>query len=234
MTIRVLLADDQPLVRSGLRMLLDAETDLSVVGEASDGSTAVELALDLRPDLVLMDVRMPGVDGVEATRRITQDEALGPDRLVKVIILTTYHVDDAVYAALRAGASGFLLKDSEPSSLFAAIRAVAAGEAWLDPPVAQRLLRDFAARPDTKVPPPATVNQLTEREREVLVLVAHGLTNDEIAAHLVLGPSTVKTHVGRILMKLGLHDRASAVAAAYQCGLVVPGDTAPARRRSVR
>ena len=234
MTIRVLLADDQPLVRSGLHMLLDGESDLCVVAEASDGSTAVELALDLRPDIVLMDVRMPGVDGVEATRRLTQDETIGRDGLVKVIILTTYHVDEAVYAALRAGASGFLLKDAEPASLFAAIRAVAAGDAWLDPPVAQRLLRDFAGRPDSKVPPPATVNQLTEREREVLVLVAHGLTNNEIAAHLVLGTATVKTHLGRILMKLGLHDRAAAVAAAYQCGLVVPGDTAPSAPGGVR
>jgi DNA-binding NarL/FixJ family response regulator len=230
-TIRVLLADDQPLVRSGLRMLLDGEADMSVVAEAADGSAAIALAHELRPDVVLMDVRMPGMDGVEATRRLTEDVVDHPDRLVKVLIVTTYHVQDAVYAALRAGASGFLLKDAEPASLFAAIRAVAAGDAWLDPPVAQRLLRDFAARPDSKVPPPASVNQLTEREREVFVLVAHGLTNDEIAAHLVLGPATVKTHVGRILMKLGLHDRAAAVAAAYQSGMVRPGDTPPARAR---
>lgn len=231
MKVTVLLADDQPLVRGGLRMLLEAQPDLVVVGEAANGQAAVDLARQLGPDVVLMDVRMPGLDGVEATRLLTADQGSAADRLIKVLILTTYHVDETVYAALRAGASGFLLKDAEPSSLYAAIRAVASGEAWLDPPVAQRLLRDFAAQPDARVPAPASLAQLTQREREVLVLIAHGLSNDDIARHLVLGTATVKTHVGRILMKLGLHDRAQAAAAAYQSGLVHPGDRPPVVRR---
>jgi DNA-binding NarL/FixJ family response regulator len=230
MTVRVMIADDQPLVRVGLVMLLDAEPDLDVVGEAGDGRAALELAARLRPDVVLMDVRMPDMDGVEATRRLTGDQfGSGADHLVKVIILTTYHVDDAVYAALRAGASGFLLKDAAPDELVAAIRAVASGEAWLDPPVARRLLRDFASRPDRSLPAPDQLRELTPREREVLVLVAHGLSNGEIADHLVVGNATVKTHLARILMKLGLRDRAQAVAAAYQTGLVRPGDDPPAR-----
>ena len=228
MTVRVLIADDQPLVRAGLVMLLDAEPDLDVVGEAGDGRAALELADRLRPDVVLMDVRMPDMDGVEATRRLTDDQfGGGDDQLVKVIILTTYHVDDAVYAALRAGASGFLLKDAAPDELVAAIRAVASGEAWLDPPVARRLLRDFASRPDRSLPTPEQLRELTPREREVLVLVAHGMSNSDIADHLVVGNATVKTHLARILMKLGLRDRAQAVAAAYQTGLVRPGDDPP-------
>jgi DNA-binding NarL/FixJ family response regulator len=222
--IKVVVADDQPLIRAGLRMILDAEADIEVIGEATDGEQAIETAHQLQPDIVLMDVRMPGIDGVTATSRLIEIGAEDPDRLVKIIILTTFHVDTAVYAALRAGASGFLLKDSHPDELLQAIRAVARGEAWLDPPVARRLLADFAARPDPDVPPPATMAQLTPREREVLVLMAHGLSNEEIAQRLVLGMTTIKTHVGRILMKLGLHDRANAVAVAYQSGLVRPGD----------
>lgn len=225
--VRILLADDQPLVRAGIAMLLDAEPGLTVVGEASDGAEAVEQVERLRPDVVLMDVRMPGTDGLEATRRITVDAPAGTDRLTKVIVLTTYHVDDAVYAALRAGASGFVLKDAAPDDLVQAIRAVAAGGAWLDPPVAQRLLADFAARPAAGVPPPVALEQLTPREREVLTLLAHGMSSHEICAHLVVGAATVKTHLARILLKMGLRDRAHAVAVAYQTGLVKPGDAPP-------
>lgn len=228
MTVRLLLVDDQPLVRAGLAMLLDAEEGLSVVGEASDGEAAVRLAEALRPDVVLMDVRMPGMDGLEATRLLTCDgPPEDPDRMIKVIILTTYHVDEAVYGALRAGASGFVLKDAAPDELVAAIRAVAAGEAWLDPAVARRLLNDFVAHAELRVPAPATLEQLTPREREVLTLLAHGLSPAEIAEHLVIGMATVKTHLARVLMKLGLRDRAHAVAMAYKSGLVTPGDLLP-------
>lgn len=229
--VHILLVDDQPLVRTGLRMMLDAQPDIEVVGEASNGTEAIALATECRPDIVLMDVRMPGMDGVAATRKLVQDVVQDEDHLVKVIILTTYHVDDAVYAALRAGASGFLLKDAEPDELIRAVRAVANGEAWLDPPVARRLLTDFAGRPDTHMPRSITLKQLTAREQEVLVLMAHGLSNDGIADHLVVGMTTVKTHVGRILMKLAVRDRAQAVAAAYQLGLVQPGDQPPHRKR---
>lgn len=229
MTIRLIIADDQPLVRAGIAMLLTATPDLDVVAEAPDGASAVSLAADLQPDIVLMDVRMPG-GGLEATRRITEDPiSRDPDRPVKVIILTTYHDDEAVYAALRAGASGFLLKDAVPEDLVAAIRTVASGEAWLDPPVARRLLADFASLPERNIPPPATMQQLTVRERDVLVLVAHGLSNTEIAHHLYVGEATVKTHLSRVFIKLGLRDRAQAVVAAYQSGLVRPGDAAPPR-----
>jgi DNA-binding NarL/FixJ family response regulator len=226
--IRVLIADDQPLVRAGLAMLLSSEHDLDVVGEVGDGQAAVRSAQSLRPDVVVMDVRMPGMDGLEATRYLTADAPDGAsDNVVKVIILTTYHVDDVVYAALRAGASGFVLKDAAPDELVLAIRAVAAGEAWLDPPVARRLLADFAAQPASHVPPPVSVEQLTPREREVLILHGHGLSVSEIADHLVIGTATVKTHLSRVLMKLGLRDRAHAVAFAYQAGLVSRGDTLP-------
>lgn len=231
--IRVILADDQPLVRAGIAMLLEAEPGLKVVGEASDGAEAISETQRLAPDIVVMDVRMPGMDGLEATRRITCDAPAGdPDRVTKVIVLTTYHVDDAVYAALRAGASGFLLKDAAPDELVAAIHAVAAGGAWLDPPVARRLLADFAARPEHGVPPPVALEDLTPREREVLVLLAHGMSSQEIAAHLVVGGATVKTHLARILLKLGLRDRAHAVAFAYKAGLVSPGDAPPAREQA--
>ncbi|GGM10846.1 MULTISPECIES: response regulator [Micromonospora] len=227
MQIRVLLADDQPLIRAGLAMLLAAVADVEVVGEADDGAQAVELSRRLHPDVVLMDVRMPGTDGVEATRRLAEE--YDPQRPVRVIILTTYHVDEAVYAALRAGASGFVLKDAAPQELVAAVRAVAAGEAWLDPAVTRRLLDDLATRPDPGLPTPTRMRQLTPREREVLVLMAYGLSNQEIAEHLVLGEATVKTHVSRVLMKLGLRDRTHAVVAAYQSGLVTPGTPPPAR-----
>lgn len=229
MAIHVLLADDQPLVRAGLKMLLDAEPDIEVVGEVGDGQAAVDQVDQLHPDIVLMDVRMPGIDGVQATRILTADRPDDGNHLVKVIILTTYHVDEAVYAALRAGASGFLLKDAAPNDLVAAIRTVASGEAWLAPRVARRLLSDFAARPDRHLPAPGVMQQLTPREREVLVLVAHGLSNTEIADHLVVGEATIKTHLGRVFMKLGLRDRAQAVTAAYQTGLVKPGEHPPAR-----
>jgi DNA-binding NarL/FixJ family response regulator len=230
-TIRVLLADDQPLVRAGLAMLIGAEPDLQVVAEVGDGEQAVAAVRDLHPDVVVMDVRMPVMDGVQATRVITQDRAESScPGIVKVIILTTYHVDEAVYAALRAGASGFLLKDAAADELASAIRAVNAGDAWLDPPVARRLLIDFASRPERLAPPPAVMEQLTAREREVLVLVAHGFSNTEIADRLVVSLATVKTHFGRILLKLGLRDRAQAVAVAYQSGLVRPEESPPTAR----
>ena len=214
MTIRCLLADDQPLIRAGLAMLLAAEPDLAVVGEADDGDAAVRMASALRPDIVLMDVRMPGLDGVGATRIITRDER------IRVLILTTYHVDEAVYAALRAGADGFLLKDAAPDELVAAVRAIVAGEAWLDPAVARGLLTEFAARPMPNVDTPAAMRRLTPREREILILMAHGLSNAEIAERLVVGEATVKTHAGRVVMKLGVRDRTQAVVAAYRSGLV--------------
>ena len=222
--IRVVVADDQPLIRSGLAMLLDSADDIEIVSEAGDGAEAVAQAAQLQPDLVLMDVRMPVMDGVEATRRITADGfATDPDAPVKVLVLTTYHVDDTVVAALRAGAAGFMLKDAAPAELLAAVRAVAAGEAWLQPAVARGLLAEFAARPEPRAPERALLDRLTPREQEVLVLIAEGLTNGEIAARLVVGEVTVKTHVGRLLMKLELRDRVHAVIAAYECGLVVPG-----------
>ncbi len=228
MSVRLLLADDQPLVRAGIRMLLDAEPDLTVVGEAGDGVEAVRLARDLQPDVVLMDVRMPGVDGVAATGEICADDfSAAPDRPVRVLILTTYHVDETVYAALRAGASGFVLKDAVPQELLVAVRAVAAGEAWLDPAVARGLLTEFVGRLGPPVATPQQLRRLTAREREVLVAVAYGLSNAEIAGRLVVGEATVKTHVSRVLMKLGLRDRAQAVAVAYQSGLVTPGMALP-------
>lgn len=229
MTIRVLLADDQGLVRSGLAMLIDAEPDLTVVGEAQDGHEAVARVDELQPDIVLMDVRMPGLGGVEATRRITQDQVShNPDRLVKVIMLTTFHDEDAVYAAVRAGASGFLLKDADANALITGIRAVAAGGAVLDPPVAWTLLSDLAARPERNIPTPEAMRELTKRELDVHILIAHGYSNGEIADLLCLGEATVKTHVNRIYMKLDLRDRSQAVVAAYQTGLVKPGDDLPA------
>ncbi|PPK96147.1 DNA-binding NarL/FixJ family response regulator [Kineococcus xinjiangensis] len=231
----MLLADDQPLVRAGLAMLLDAEPGLDVVGEVGDGRGVLDRLAELRPDVVLMDLRMPGMNGLEATRRLTADPPPeDPDRIVRVIILTTYHVGDEVYAALRAGASGFVLKDAAPDELVAAIRAVAAGEAWLDPAIARRLLDDFAAHPPSSAEASARLDVLTSREREVLALLAHGLSSDEIAAHLFIGGATVKTHLARVLMKLGLRDRAHAVTFAYRTGLVHPGDPAPPPRRPGR
>lgn len=224
MSIRVLLVDDQQLVRSGIAMLLAGEPDIEIVGECADGASAVTTAAARQPDVVLMDVRMPGMDGVAATREITSDDfAADPDRPVRVIILTTYHVDETVYAALRAGASGFLLKDAAPTELALAVRAVTAGEAWLDPAVARTLIDDLTARPEPSIGVPGRLSTLTARERDVLVLVAHGLSNAEIARRLLVGEATVKTHLGRVLIKLGLRDRAQAVALAYQSGLVTPG-----------
>jgi DNA-binding NarL/FixJ family response regulator len=228
MTIRVVLADDQPLIRAGIGMLIRAEPDMVVVGEADDGAQAVSLALRESPDVVVMDVRMPGTDGVEATRQIVAGSATpGSRSTAAILILTMYNVDEAVYAALRAGASGFLLKDAAPDELPSAIRALADGNAWLDPAVARLLLNDFAARPERSVPTPTEMQQLTPREREVLALVAHGLSNVEIAGYLGVGENTVKTHFGRVLMKLALRDRAQAVVAAYRTGLVSPTDVLP-------
>ena len=217
--IRVVIADDQALVRGGFRALLDAQPDVEVVGEASDGEQAATLAAELRPDVVLMDVRMPGTDGLEATRRIAADPDLAD---VRVVILTTFDLDDYVFAALRAGASGFLLKDTEPVDLLAGVRAVARGDALLAPSVTRRLIEQFATR--LREPRPASVlTPLTEREREVVALVGGGLSNEEIAERLVVSPATAKTHVSRAMVKLGVRDRAQLVVLAYETGLVRPG-----------
>ncbi|MGH4023342.1 MAG: response regulator [Pseudonocardiaceae bacterium] len=227
MAVRVLVADDQPLVRAGIVMLLDAEPDIEVVAEAGDGQQALTQAHRHQPDVVVMDVRMPVVDGVVATRRITTEDfhsAAGAP--IRVLILTHYHADDAVYGALRAGAAGFLLKDAAPADLAAAVRAVSSGAAWLQPVVARGLLTEFAARPEPRIPCAETLRRLTPREREVLTLVGTGLSNTEIAERLLVEQVTVKTHLGRILMKLGLRDRAQAVVAAYENGLVTPGAAA--------
>ena len=220
MTIRVVLADDQALMRAGFRMILEAEDDLEVVGEAADGVEATDRALALRPDVVLMDIRMPRMDGVEATRRIVEEAADGGPR---VLILTTFDVDEYVYASLRAGASGFLLKDAPPEDLVQAIRVVARGDALLAPTVTRRMLEEFAGRPEPDAPPPEALEHLTNREVEVLRLVARGLANGEIAEELVVSETTVKTHIGHILAKLGLRDRVQAVVLAYEAGLVRPG-----------
>jgi DNA-binding NarL/FixJ family response regulator len=222
MTIRVVVADDQPLVRDGFRAQISLVPDMELVGLAATGLEAVELATTGLPDVVLMDVRMPVMDGIEATRRITSDERT---RDVRILMLTTFDLDEYVYAALRAGASGFLLKDSLPEDLFAAIRLVAAGEALLAPTVTRRLISEFAQRPETARAHPAALARLTDRERDVLALVAQGLSNNEVAGRLVLSPATVKTHVSRILTKLGARDRAQLVMLAYESGLVVPGDS---------
>ena len=219
MPIRVLLADDQALVRAGFRALLDAEDGLEVVAEAADGEVAVAAAREHAPDVVLMDVRMPRLDGLEATAAITADPALADTR---VLVLTTFELDEYVFGALRAGASGFLLKDVEPADLLTAIRVVAGGEALLAPRVTRRLIEAFAARPATELPEDA-LDDLTAREREVLGLVGAGLSNGEIAERLVLSPLTAKTHVSRLFMKLGVRDRAQLVVLAYETGLVVPG-----------
>jgi DNA-binding NarL/FixJ family response regulator len=212
--IRVLIADDQELVRAGFRKLLDAEDAITVVGEAADGQRAVSLATELAPDVVLMDIRMPRLDGIEATRRVTRTTA------VQVLILTTYDLDEYVFEALRAGASGFLLKDSPPDTLITGIATVARGDALLAPSVTRRLIAEFARRPAGS-PKPA-LPDLTPRETEVLVQVARGLSNREIAARLFLGEATIKTYVGNVLMKLGCRDRVQAVVAAYEAGVVEP------------
>jgi DNA-binding NarL/FixJ family response regulator len=217
--IRVLLADDQALVRAGFRALLDAQEGIEVVGEAADGDEAVRLARALRPDVVLMDIRMPGLDGLEATRAIAADELLDG---VRIVILTTFDLDEYVFEALRVGASGFLVKNTEPADLIRGVRAVASGDALLSPGVTRRLVAEFATRVREPRPSPA-LDQLTEREREVMGLVAAGLSNDEIAAKLVVSPATAKTHVSRAMVKLGARDRAQLVVFAYESGLVSPG-----------
>ena len=217
MSIRVLLADDEALLRGGVGMILGAQPDIEVVGEAADGAEAVELARRLAPDVVLMDVRMPGMDGLEATRRLM----LNGDP--KVIVLTTFDLDEYVYGAIRAGAVGFLLKTAPPAELAGAVRAAVRGDALLAPEVTRRLLEEFARRPPPGAATPPALAQLTERERDVLMLIARGCSNGEIARELIVGEATVKTHVNRIFAKLGLRDRVQAVVLAYETGLVRPG-----------
>jgi len=232
--IRVLLADDQALIRAGFRVLLEAADDIEVIGEAVNGDQAVELATAERPDVILMDIRMPGTDGLAATAQIAAADALNG---VKVVILTTFETDEYVYQALRAGASGFLVKDAEPEELIRAVRVVHRGEALLSPSVTRRLIASLATRapavpaaagrdPANPARPAADLARLTEREREVLALVAQGLSNEEIATRLYLSPLTTKTHVSHIMTKLGARDRAQLVVIAYESGLVVPGVTA--------
>jgi DNA-binding NarL/FixJ family response regulator len=218
--IRVLLADDQALVRAGFRALIESEADLQVVGEARDGEEAIAMTASLAPDVVLMDIRMPRMDGIEATRRIASDDGL---RRTRVVILTTFETDENVFDGLRAGASGFLVKDTEPAELLQALRVVAGGEALLSPGVTRRLIAEFASA----TPPPrrsARLDDLTERELEVMALVGAGLSNDEIAARLVVSPATAKTHVSRVMSKLDARDRAQVVVMAYESGLVIPGN----------
>lgn len=219
MTIRVLIADDQALVRAGFRVLVDSADDLVVVGEAADGAEAIALARATAPDVVLMDVRMPGVDGIEATRAICGPD--GPDG-TRVLVLTTFDIDEYVFDALRAGASGFLLKDTDPAELLQGIRVVAGGEALLSPGVTRRLIAEFARLPEAHAGKGPELEHLTEREREVLVHVARGLSNDEIAKALYISPATAKTHVSRIMSKIGARDRAQAVVFAYENGVVSP------------
>jgi DNA-binding NarL/FixJ family response regulator len=225
--IRVLLADDQALIRAGFRALLEHTRDIVVVGEATDGDQAVSLTEATRPDVVLMDIRMPGVDGLEATRRIADNDDLAD---VHVLILTTFEADDYVYEALRSGASGFVVKDTEPADLIQAVRVVAAGEALLSPSVTRRLIADIAARgrPDN-TPSNYPIDRLTDREREVLTLIGQGKSNDEIASDLFLSPFTAKTHVRNIMTKLAARDRAQLVVIAYETALVIPG-TSPNRK----
>ncbi|MCD0450112.1 response regulator transcription factor [Actinocorallia sp. API 0066] len=220
---RILLVDDQPLLRAGFRLILQAEPDLTVVGEAADGAAAVEATRSLLPDVVLMDIRMPGVDGIEATRRIVRDGAAAHNP--RVLILTTFDLDEYVIEAVRAGASGFLLKDAPPEDLVAAIRIVADGDALIAPSVTRRLIDTYASRlPAVRDEgPPPGLDHLTEREREVLGQVARGLSNAEIARELVVSETTIKTHVGNVLAKLGLRDRVQAVVYAYETGVIRPG-----------
>jgi DNA-binding NarL/FixJ family response regulator len=216
--IKILLADDQALIRSGIRSLLDAEDDIEVVAEAVDGRQAVTLAAEHRPDIALMDIQMPVLDGIEATRQIVADERLGQ---VRVVILTNFGRDEYIFRALRAGASGFLLKDTQPAELLEALRVVMRGDSLLSPAVTRRLISEFVARPADAIAA-AGMGTLTNREREVAALVAHGLSNDEIAEAMVLSPTTAKTHVSRAMIKLGARDRAQLVVFAYQAGLVTP------------
>ncbi len=222
MTIKVLIADDQTLVRAGFRMIIEARDGFEVVGEAGDGLEAVTLARQLQPDIVLMDIRMPVMDGVEATRILAGP---GAEPSPRVIILTTFDLDQYVYDALHAGASGFLLKDTPPADLIKAIQVVAAGEAMLDPSVTRRLIERFAQSPSPRAADPTVLKDLSVREAEVLRLVARGLSNAQIAGELVVSETTVKSHVAHLLMKLGLHDRVQAVVLAYESGFVTPGSS---------
>jgi DNA-binding NarL/FixJ family response regulator len=223
MTIRVLIADDQELVRTGFRVIVGAEADIEVVGEAGDGRQTIEAVIKHRPDVVLMDIRMPNLDGIEATRQIAHSHARPP----RILILTTFDLDEYVYEALRAGASGFLLKDARADELLHAVRVIAAGDALLALAITRKLIEDFARRPPPSAQPPAMA-ELTPRELEVLELIAHGHSNSDIARDLIVSDATVKTHVARIFSKLDLHDRAQAVVLAYESGLVQPG-AAPTR-----
>jgi DNA-binding NarL/FixJ family response regulator len=216
--IRVVLVDDQPLIRTGIRALLDAEDDIEVLAEGANGRDALALALEHRPDIVLIDVQMPEMDGIEATRRIANDDRLAA---VRVVMLTNYGLDEYVFNSLRAGAAGFVVKDTEPADLLHALRVTMRGDALLSPAVTRRLISEFASRP-ADVLPAADVGRLTPRESEVVALVAHGLTNDEIAERMVVSPMTAKTHVSRAMTKLGARDRAQLVVFAYQSGLVAP------------
>ena len=222
MSIRVLIADDQALVRTGFKMILEAEPDIDVVAEASDGLEAVEQIERTRPDVVLLDIRMPGIDGLEATRRVVRREETAP---VRVLVLTTFDVNEYVYEALRAGASGFLLKDVPAEKLVAGVRVVADGEALLAPSITKRLIEEFVTSESERsaADPPAALGELTPRELEVFKLIARGLSNAEIASELVVSETTVKTHVARVLMKLQLRDRVQAVVLAYEAGVVSPG-----------
>lgn len=230
MSVRVLIADDQPLARAGLRMIVESEPDLRVAGEAEGGIEAIDRCRALQPDIVLMDVRMPGLDGIAATRQILE---AGPPPRPRVIVLTTFDLDEYVYDALRAGASAFLLKDTEPRLIIEAIRAVAAGEALLSPQVTRRLIERFVRLPErVEEPPPVAADPLaglTARQREVLTLVARGLTNTEIASAMVIVEATVKTHVSNVFARLGIRDRAQAVIMAYETGLIHPGERPPSR-----
>ena len=221
MAVRVLVVDDQALVRAGFRMILESEPEIEIVGEAEDGAQAVEAARELRPDVVLMDIRMPNLDGLEATRRILDADGAAP----RVLMLTTFDLDEYVHEALRAGASGFILKDAPPEQLVAAIRVVASGDALLSPAITKRVIEEFIRRPPSTIPPelPPKVAELTARELEVLGFMARGLSNAEIAKDLFVSETTVKTHVARILMKLDLRDRVQAVVFAYETGIVQPG-----------
>jgi DNA-binding NarL/FixJ family response regulator len=220
MPITVAIVDDQPLIRTGLRTMLEHDRGIALVGEADNGEQAVAIAQRLHPEVMLMDIRMPVLDGIEATRRITGDPDLSS---VRVVMLTTFDLDDYVYAAIRAGASGFLLKDARPEDILSAVRVVAAGDALLAPAVTRRLIEEFAQRPDVAPAPAPELAALTDREREVLVLVGRGLTNAEIAERLYVSPATAKTHVSHIMTKLYARDRAQLVVMAYESGLVRPG-----------
>jgi RNA polymerase sigma factor (sigma-70 family) len=217
--IRVVLADDLVMIRAGLRVLLDAEDDIEVVAEAGDGEEAIARVRAEHPDVVVMDIRMPGLDGLAATRAIVADPDLAD---VRVVVLTTFDLDEYVFEALRAGAAGFLLKDTEPVDLLRAVRSAAAGDALLSPAITRRLIEEFAARPEHRPIQASALERLTEREREVVALVAAGLSNDEIAATLVISPATARTHVSRAMIKLGARDRAQLVVVAYESGLVTP------------